>query len=122
MRELIFAVAAKTKGVGKLEEVLRWQQPSFITISRSGSLIRIDRIKNSASLYGIFFLCQTSFVATFWELYGAEFVFQGNRCIILDSHKTFDPKKLEHCIALALTYHQKPSAQLERIAKKRISI
>ena len=31
LRELIFKTAASTKGVGKLEETLRWGEPAYIT-------------------------------------------------------------------------------------------
>jgi len=40
---MIFDVAKKTPGVGKLEEDLRWGQPSYLTLETgSGSTIRID--------------------------------------------------------------------------------
>lgn len=31
LRELIFKVAASTPGVGKLEEVLKWGEPAYLT-------------------------------------------------------------------------------------------
>ena len=47
LRELIFDVAKKTKGVGALEEALRWGQPSYLTSETgSGSTIRIDKVRN----------------------------------------------------------------------------
>src|SRR5580698_158555 len=74
LRRLIFDTAAATQGVGKLEETLKWGQPSYLTPeSKSGSTIRIDRIKSSDSQYAIYFHCQTDLVETFRELYPTEF-------------------------------------------------
>jgi hypothetical protein len=43
LRELIFATAAATEGVGTLEETLRWGEPAYVTSqTKSGSTIRID--------------------------------------------------------------------------------
>lgn len=69
LRQLIFDVAKNTKGVGTLEETIRWGQPTYITSNpKSGSLIRIDYIKKSTK-YGIYFHCQTTLVETFRSLY-----------------------------------------------------
>ena len=43
LRRLIFDTASATKGVGALEETLKWGQPSYLTPqTKSGSTIRID--------------------------------------------------------------------------------
>jgi hypothetical protein len=43
LRRLIFDTAKATKGVGALEETLKWGQPSYLTPeTKSGSTIRID--------------------------------------------------------------------------------
>jgi hypothetical protein len=45
LRRLIFETAAATKGVGTLQETLKWGQPSYLTTeTKSGSTIRIDRV------------------------------------------------------------------------------
>lgn len=106
LRRLIIKTAAKTEGVGPLEETLKWGQPSYLTTkSKSGSTIRIDRVKGSDDKYAAYFHCQTDLVATFRELYPKKFFYEGNRAIILDANKKPDEKALAHCIALALTYH-----------------
>jgi hypothetical protein len=110
LRRLILKTAAKTEGVGPLEEALKWGQPSFLTArSKSGSTIRIDRVKASDDRYAIYFHCQTDLVSTFRELYPKKFGYEGNRAIVLDVNKKSDEKALAHCIALALTYHQRKS-------------
>jgi len=104
LRELIFEVASKTKGVGELEEALRWGEPSYLTTeSRSGSMIRIDRFKSEAK-YAMYFHCQTNLADTFREIY-PELNYQGNRAIIFDENEKIPVNKIRHCILLALTYN-----------------
>jgi Domain of unknown function (DU1801) len=106
LRQLIFEVAAETEGVGKLEETLKWGQPSYLTNeSKSGSLIRIDRIKSRPGKYAMYFHCQTTLVDTFKEMFREDFTFEGNRSIIFSEADKIPETKLRHCISLALTYH-----------------
>jgi hypothetical protein len=105
LRRLIFDTARATRGVGVIEETLRWGQPSYLTPeTKSGSTIRIDQVKPSASEYAIYFHCQTNLVETFRELY-PELRFGGNRSILLDTESKLPEAALRHCLALALTYH-----------------
>ena len=104
LRRLIFDTAGNIEGVGPLQEVLKWGQPSYLTQkTKSGSTIRIDRIK-SADQYAIYFHCQTNLVETFRELY-PELRYGGNRCILLSAEDKAPAAALRHCVALALTYH-----------------
>jgi hypothetical protein len=106
LRRLILATAKATKGVGAVEETLKWGQPSYLTPETgSGSTIRIDRVKSAANQYAVYFHCQTNLVETFRELYPDEFSFGGNRCIILNADDDVPEPALRHCVALALTYH-----------------
>ena len=86
LRRMIFETARVTKGVGALQETLKWGQPSYLTPeTKSGSTIRIDRVKTSPGQYAIYFHCQTDLVETFRELYPTELSYGGNRCIQLDA-------------------------------------
>jgi len=106
LRRLILQTAKATKGVGALEETLKWGQLSYLTPeTKSGSTIRIDRVKSAANQYAIYFHCQTDLVATFRELYPTEFCYGGNRCIVFDAAEELPEAPLRHCVALALTYH-----------------
>ena len=79
LRRLIFDTAKTTRGVGALEEALKWGQPSYLTTeSKSGSTIRIDQVKAEAGQYAVYFHCQTDLVETFRELY-PELRYGGNR-------------------------------------------
>jgi hypothetical protein len=106
LRRLILDTAAATKGVGELQETLKWGQPSYLTAAtKSGSTIRIDRVKASTNQYAVYFHCQTDLVATFRELYPKEMTYTGNRAIIFNAGDAIPEAALRHCVALALTYH-----------------
>lgn len=53
LRRLIFDLAARTHGVGELEETLKWGRPSYRTTqTKSGSLARIShRIPTISLVY-----------------------------------------------------------------------
>ena len=105
LRRLIFDTARSTEGVGRLEEALKWGQPSYLTTeTHSGSTIRIDQVKSVPDQYAIYFHCQTDLVSTFRELY-PELTYAGNRSILLDASDALPEAALRHCVALALTYH-----------------
>jgi len=85
LRRLILDTAKATKGVGRIEEALKWGQPSYLTAETgSGSTIRIDRVKSAANQVAVFFHCQTDLVDTFRELY-PKLSYSGNRAILLDA-------------------------------------
>ena len=105
LRRLIFDTAKTTKGVGALEEALKWGQPSYLTAeSKSGSTVRIDQVKAEAGACAVYFHCQTDLVETFRELY-PKLSYSGNRAILLDATEKLPEAELRHCVALALTYH-----------------
>ena len=106
LRRLIFDTAKTTKGVGALHETLKWGQPSYLTTeTKSGSTIRIDRVKSAANQYAVYFHCQTDLVETFRELYPTQLRYGGNRSILLNAAERIPGPELRHCVALALTYH-----------------
>jgi hypothetical protein len=111
LRQLIFATAAETDGVGKIEETLKWGQPSYLTKnSGSGTTIRIDALKNEPGKYAMFVHCQTDLVAQFRELYPRTFQYEGNRSLVFDVERKVPKPALRHFIALALTYRRRKTA------------
>ena len=87
LRRLILDTAKATKGVGLVEETLKWGQPSYLTPeTKSGSTIRIDQVKAEPGQYAVYFHCQTNLVETFRELY-PELRYGGNRSIFLDAEE-----------------------------------
>ena len=112
LRQLIFDTAARTKGVGELEETMKWGEPSYLTTrTKSGSTIRINWKKTSPHHYAIYFNCKTTLVDTFKEIYGNLFKYEGNRSIVFDEKDKIPKKELADCIAKALTYHKKRKQQ-----------
>ncbi|TGK41194.1 DUF1801 domain-containing protein [Leptospira andrefontaineae] len=106
LRELIFETAQEIQEVGRIEEVLKWGQPSYLTPeSKSGTTIRIDAIKGESKEYAIFFHCQTDLISRFRKLYPKTFHFEGNRSIIFSESSKLPEKELKQCISFALTYH-----------------
>ncbi len=73
--------------------------------SKSGTTIRIDRIKSEPGQYGMYVHCQTSLLATYRELYPDELRYDGARCVKFALDAEPPREVLRHCIALALTYH-----------------
>jgi uncharacterized protein DUF1801 len=106
LRRLILETASTTEAVGELREALKWGQPSYLTAkTKSGSTIRIDRVKTGISQYAMYVHCQTDLIATFRELYPTEMTYGGNRSIIFNLDDDIPEPALRHCVALALTYH-----------------
>ncbi|MEB7885629.1 DUF1801 domain-containing protein [Serratia fonticola] len=102
IRELIFAVAAKTAGVGSITETLKWGQPSYLTLETgAGTTIRLDRFGDSH--VAIFFHCQTTLIDTFRTLF-PELTYSKNRAIVLDPQVALPRDELILCIEMALSY------------------
>jgi hypothetical protein len=115
LRKLIFDTARRTDGVGRLQETLKWGQPSYLTAeTKSGTTVRIDRLKGSDTRYAVYFHCQTSLVETFRALYPDTLGFEGNRAIVLRADEKLPREALAHCIALALTYHRSKASTRAR--------
>ncbi len=110
LRELIFETAGKTDGVGKIQETLKWGQPSYLTPeTKSGSTIRIGAVKGDIDKYALYFHCQTNLIESFRKLFPNELTFEKNRAIIFDIQEKLHRKTVSECIRMALTYHQKKS-------------
>jgi hypothetical protein len=103
LRDLVFDVAAATPGVGRIEETLKWGQPSYLTPeTRSGTTVRIDA--HPAGGAAIYVNCQTNLVETFRAYYpGLEY--EGVRAVVLRPDAPLPREQLRHVIALTLTYH-----------------
>lgn len=106
LRSLIFEAAADNETVGRVEETLRWGQPSYLTPeTKSGSTIRLGVPKSPEHDYALFVHCQTDLTAQFETNYPGEFDFEGTRALLFRADKPIQADALRHCIGLALTYH-----------------
>ncbi len=112
LRQLILDTAARTDGVGRIEEALRWNQPSFLTPETgSGSTIRIDGLRNAPEKLAMYFHCQSGLIEIFKNHYDSNLVFEGNRAIMLDAALALPKEALAHCISLALTHHLRKKSE-----------
>lgn len=106
IRELIFQVAASDPRIGAVTETLKWNEPAYLTQeTRSGSTIRLGRLKNSDTEYAIYFNCQTTLVPEFRKKFGQVFRFEKNRALLLSCEKELPEKEITECIRAALLYH-----------------
>ena len=104
IREWIFELADDSDVIGRLEETLKWGQPSYVTIeTQSGSTIRLDRFGKES--IAVFFHCKTTLVQTFRDFFGSEFEFSKNRAIVLNPEEPISEESLKFCLDMALTYH-----------------
>ena len=107
LRELIFELASATPGVGRLVETLKWGQPAYLTEKpKSGTTIRIDADDSHGGDYALYVPCSTSLVAEWRERYPA-LTFGGTRSVHFRQGAPFPEAEMRHCIAMALTYHQR---------------
>ncbi len=103
VRQLILQVAKTTDGVGQLQEILKWGQVSYLTPkTKSGTTIRIG--EKGQSQYALFVNCKSSLVED-WRTRYPTLKYEGNRAIILSADEKLPKETIEHCIAMALTYH-----------------
>jgi len=104
LRQLLLNTASEVAGLDKLEETLKWGEPSYLT--KHGSTVRIDWKNKKPEQFAIYFKCASRLVNTFKTLYGDKFEFEGDRAIIFQLNAKIPEKELKHCISLALTYHK----------------
>ena len=106
LRSLIFEAAAAHEAVGRIEETLKWGQPSYLTPeTKSGSTIRLGVPKSPEHDYALFVHCQTDLTRQFETNYPGEFDFEGTRAVLFKADKPIPADALRHCIGMALTYH-----------------
>ena len=104
LRELVIETAEEIQEISKLEETLKWGEPSYLV--KKGSTIRIDYKKSKPEQYAMYFKCTSQLVNTFKMIYGNTFSFEGNRAIVFKLNDAIPDSELKHCISLALTYHR----------------
>lgn len=103
IRSLIHETATQ-EGIPKVEESLKWGEPSFK--SPHGSPFRMDWKDHNPEHFYLFFHCQSLLVETFKVIYGSDLKYEGNRAIVLDMSQDIPTSVLQHCFSLALKYHK----------------
>jgi len=107
LRALIFETAARTPGVGPLEEALRWGEPSYLTSqSKSGTMLRIHWKARRPDRCAMYVHCQTNLLEQYRSRYPDTFEFEGDRAVLVDIDRPLPKAALRDCIQLALTYRR----------------
>ncbi len=104
LRELVLTTASEIERLEKLEETLKWGEPSYLT--KYGSTIRMDWKKKNPEQFALYFKCTSRLVETFKILYKDILRFEGTRAIVFRLDEKIPEIELKHCISLALTYHK----------------
>ena len=90
--------------IGALTEALRWGQPAYLTLaSGAGSTLRVGLPKSGG--FALFAHCQTSLIADFKALAGAECRVEGNRAVLFRTAGDLRPDLLGLLIRRALRWH-----------------
>ena len=104
LRALIFEVADETPEIGRLQEVLRWGQPSYITPDKkAATTIRLGTHKQAR--FAIFAHCQSNVIANYATRFPGWDRIDGNRAVLFDDAGQIEPFRLRSLIKDALTYH-----------------
>lgn len=104
LRKLVRETAEVTEGITKLEETLKWGEPSFVT--KHGSTLRMDWKNKSPEQYAMYFQCSSRLVETFRTVFGKIFNYEGSRAIIFRLDQKIPTKELQVCIKTTLTCHK----------------
>ncbi|KIC10390.1 hypothetical protein RA19_11795 [Leisingera sp. ANG-M1] len=103
LRRLIFDTAAQTPEAGRVEEALRWGQPSYLTPERkTGSAIRLGVPKGAR--FALFVHCQSRLIPEFAAAFPAWDRFEGTRAVLFDDPAEIEPLRHSWLIKRALTY------------------
>lgn len=103
LRQLILDCAEEVESITKLEETLKWGEPSYL--AKKGSTIRMDWKSKTPNQYALYFKCTSKLVTTFKELYGDTFEYENNRALIFQLDQAIPTQEIKQCIKAALTYH-----------------
>lgn len=104
LRALVIETAKETEGVEKLEETLKWGEPSFVT--KNGSTLRMDWKEKTPDQYAMYFQCTSRLVDTFRLVFDQKFQYEGNRAIVFQLNQKIPESELKECIKASLTYHK----------------
>jgi len=100
LRKLILETAAAIDGIDRLEETLKWGEPSYLV--KKGSTLRIDWKEKRPNQYAMYFKCTSKLVETFKVVYKDLFAFENNRAIIFQLNDKIPEAELKKCIEVAL--------------------
>ncbi len=104
LRNLVVETAKEIDGLNKLEETLKWGEPSYLT--KNGSTLRMHWKSKTPEQYAMYFKCTSRLVETFKVIFKYKFDFEGNRAIVFKIDDTIPSNELKQCIKATLCYHK----------------
>jgi len=104
LRKLVLSAGKEIDGLDKMEETLKWGEPSYLT--KQGSTLRMDWKKNKPDQYALYFKCTSKLIPTFKRVYKDLFSYEGNRAIVFQLKQSIPEAELKRCITAGLTYHK----------------
>ncbi|UWQ24848.1 DUF1801 domain-containing protein [Leisingera aquaemixtae] len=111
LRRLIFDTAAQTPEAGRIEEVLRWGQPSYLTPETgTGSTIRLGIPKGAR--FALFVHCQSRLIPEFAAAFPAWDRFEGTRAVLFNHPREVEPVRHGWLVKRALTYRIRPPLEI----------
>jgi hypothetical protein len=106
LRGLIFEVAKGVEGLGAIEESLKWGEPAYRPRkANTGTTVRIDWKPANPEYCAMYFHCQTNLVETFRAMFPQDFVFEGNRALLIGMENPIPGDAVAFCVSAAFTYH-----------------
>jgi hypothetical protein len=107
IRDLIHELAGQDEDVGAIVESLKWGQPSYDTKPRTGTPIRLGKVKSAPDHVALFAHCQSNVMAEARLHYEDHFSFEGNRALLIPTSKALPIEAVTHVIRIALRYRLK---------------
>jgi hypothetical protein len=104
LRKLVIDTAKEIDGITKLEENLKWGEPSYLT--KNGSTLRMDRKAKNPEQYALYFKCTSRLVETFRLVFNNTLKYEGNRAIVFELDDEIPTDIIKQCIKSTLTYHK----------------
>ncbi len=105
LRTLIIETAGALETVQRLEESVKWGEPSYRAVG--GSPIRINAHAGASDKYALYVNCQTTLADSFRATFGDALNVDGSRAVVFEVAEGHDANAVRTCIELALTYHRK---------------
>lgn len=104
LRDMVFEVAGDLPQIGKVDEALRWGQPSYLTPdTKSGSTLRLGIPKTGG--FALYVHCQTSLISDYRAAFPDATNIEGKRALLFQNIEEIDPNRQKWLIRQALTYH-----------------
>lgn len=110
IRRLIFDISKQYSEIGSFEEILKWNEPSYTPLSKSGTTLRIDWKKNNPNFIGLFVNCKTSLIDIIRRSIDDDtLIYKGKRAIYFPIDTDLPIETISKIIFIVFTYYNKES-------------